>query len=170
MRTMRLGGLAVLAALALLLAACGGKAKEPSGQPPASQAQSATAVRVAGSQLGKVVTDDKGRTLYALKSDQGGKSTCYGTCARTWPPLVAKGSPAGGDGLTASLLGTAARNDGGMQVTYKRRPLYYYSGDQRPGDTNGQGIGNVWFAVGADARLMTGTAGGGSGGGGGYGS
>ena len=81
--------------------------------------------------------------------DTGDTSTCTGDCAATWPALVAKGEvkAGGGGGVDESLLGTSARDDGTMQVTYNGHPLYYFSGDQAPGDTNGQGIGDIWFVV-----------------------
>jgi len=174
MRRTRVGGVATLAAFMLLLAACGGTSEEPAGQgqgsrPAATAAPPANAagVKLAQSKLGQVLTDDKGRTLYAFTPDKDSKSTCYDTCAQTWPPLVAQAAPAGGGGVTASLLGTTDRTDGSKQVTYKSWPLYYYSGDQQPGDVNGQGLGDKWFVVGADGSLVK-KAGASSGGG--YGS
>jgi Secreted repeat of unknown function len=44
-------------------------------------------------------------------------------------------------------------------------PLYHFSGDQQPGDTNGQGVGGLWFAVTPDGGLV-GAGGGASDGGG----
>jgi predicted lipoprotein with Yx(FWY)xxD motif len=63
--------------------------------------------------------------------------------------LIAKGEvKAGGGGdVDASLLGTSARDDGTLQVTYNGHPLYHFAGDQAPGDTNGQGVGGIWFVV-----------------------
>ena len=91
----------------------------------------------------------KGNTLYVFLQDTGDTSTCTGDCAATWPALIAKGEvkAGGGGGVDESLLGTSARDDGTMQVTYNGHPLYYFSGDQAPGDTNGQGIGDIWFVV-----------------------
>jgi len=159
MRKARVGGFAAVGAFMLLVAACGGKSEEPSGQgaqPAGTTAQSAAAagVQVAQTKLGQVLTDDKGRTLYAFTPDKDGKSTCYDTCAQTWPPLLAQGSPVGGGGVTASLLGTTTRDGGGMQATYKNWPLYYYSADQQAGDVKGQGVGGNWFVVGADGSLV----------------
>jgi hypothetical protein len=31
---------------------------------------------------------------------------------------------------------------------YMGWPLYYYSGDKAPGDTNGYGIGRLWYVTG----------------------
>jgi len=38
------------------------------------------------------------------------------------------------------------RPDGSKQLAYDGWPLYYFSNDVNPGDTNGQGVGNVWYA------------------------
>ena len=170
--------LALLAGLALTLAACGGgQPATPSGngaEAPASPApaESRAAVATAESSLGQTLVDAEGRTLYAFTKDTGGKSSCYGDCEATWPALTVKGAPGAGDGVQASLLATTDRKDGSAQVTYKGMPLYLYSGDQQPGDTNGQGVGGVWFAVTPDGGLVGASGGGGDGGqsgGGGYG-
>ena len=39
------------------------------------------------------------------------------------------------------------RDDGKKQWAYKGKPLYYFTPDTNPGDTKGQGVGNVWFVV-----------------------
>ena len=50
-------------------------------------------------------------------------------------------------GMNAALIGSIVRSDGTKQVTYNGWPLYTYVPDKQPGDTLGEGIGNVWFAV-----------------------
>jgi predicted lipoprotein with Yx(FWY)xxD motif len=77
-------------------------------------------------------------------------STCTGTCAIEWPPLRATGNPTVGGGATASIVATSARSDGKPQVTYNGHPLYLFSGDQKSGDTNGEGVnafGGLWYAL-----------------------
>jgi predicted lipoprotein with Yx(FWY)xxD motif len=101
-------------------------------------------------QLGNVLVDSRGMTLYTFKSDApGGKSTCTGQCAVNWPPLlVAPGAqPSAGTGVTASKLGTITRPDGATQVTYNNMPLYFFFKDKAPGDVNGQGVGSVWYVA-----------------------
>jgi predicted lipoprotein with Yx(FWY)xxD motif len=163
----------LLAGLVLALAACGGgqPASSPDSGTPApaapspAPAESQAAVATAQSPLGQTLVDAEGRTLYAFTKDKGGKSSCYGDCEATWPALTVQGSPSAGDGVEASLLATTDRKDGSAQVTYKGKPLYHFSGDQQPGDTNGQGVGGVWFAITPEGSLV-GAGGGASDGGG----
>lgn len=120
-----------------------------SATPPASGGSGETEVQSEDSALGTILTDADGSTLYVFMNDTGSSSTCTGSCASTWPAFVANGEvkAGGGGGVDASLLGTTKRDDGTMQVTYNGHPLYHFSGDQAAGDTNGQGIGGIWFVV-----------------------
>jgi predicted lipoprotein with Yx(FWY)xxD motif len=52
-----------------------------------------------------------------------------------------------GDGVDESLLSTITRDDGTTQVTYNGWPLYTFSGDTAPGDTNGAGEEDTWFLI-----------------------
>lgn len=63
------------------------------------------------------------------------------------PAFATEGEPQAGEGIDASLLGTTTRTDDTVQVTYNGKPLYYFAGNENPGDTNGQGIGDVWFVA-----------------------
>ena len=115
----------------------------PAGNQPVSLrvAQHAT--------LGAILTDTQGRTLYRFTKDSENTSVCYDQCAATWPPLVSSAAdPTAGNNI-AGNLGVTIRNDGNRQVTYNGMPLYYYAPDTNPGDTKGQGVGNVWFVVNA---------------------
>jgi predicted lipoprotein with Yx(FWY)xxD motif len=147
--------------VALLIAGCGGtqgSASQATTQPPvtssSSGAPAANILTVADSDLGTILTDADGRTLYLFENDHQAQSTCYETCADNWPALT--GTATAGQGVDASMLGTTTRTDGTKQVTYNGWPLYHYSGDERPGDTNGQGIGGVWYAMGADGNASGG--------------
>ena len=150
---------ALLAALAVALAACGGGEDEGSGTAAtaapattAAQETSGTTVAVANSKLGDILVDGEGRTLYAFTKDQGDQSACSGECATNWPALT--GTATAGTGAQASLLSTATQASGTDQVTYDGKLLYHFAGDAKPGDTNGQGVGTVWFAVAADGALV----------------
>jgi hypothetical protein len=35
-------------------------------------------------------------------------------------------------------------------------PLYYWVGDAQPGDTNGQGVNEVWYVVSVDGEVVMG--------------
>lgn len=98
--------------------------------------------------LGAVLVGANGMTLYLFTRDEMDKSNCAGDCAVNWPPLtVAEGqTPSAQPGLTGAL-GTIARDDGTMQVTYDGMPLYYWAKDVAPGDTTGQNVGEVWFVI-----------------------
>jgi predicted lipoprotein with Yx(FWY)xxD motif len=101
-------------------------------------------------QLGRILVDAQGRTLYLFDKDMNGSSSCSGRCAKLWPPLMTKGGPSAGSGVTASMLGTTKRSDGTMQVTYGGHPLYTYAADTAAGQTTGNGVndfGAPWFAV-----------------------
>ncbi len=52
------------------------------------------------------------------------------------------------------LLGTLVRSDGSVQVTYGGWPLYFFAGDEAPGDINGQGVNDVWFVVAPDGTMI----------------
>jgi predicted lipoprotein with Yx(FWY)xxD motif len=100
--------------------------------------------------LGRILTNSSGHTLYLFLADKNGKSACSGQCATAWPPLIASGKPSAGAGSRASLLGTTKRADGRLQVTYNHHPLYTFIKDTKRGQTSGEGVnafGAVWDAV-----------------------
>lgn len=97
--------------------------------------------------LGPILVDSMEMTLYIYTKDTPGTSTCYDKCATIWPPLLTNGAPTAGMGVTASLLGTTNRTDGTVQVTYNGWPLYYFDKDKATGDTNGEGVGSVWYVI-----------------------
>jgi predicted lipoprotein with Yx(FWY)xxD motif len=113
-------------------------------------------VTVADSDVGQILVDGEGRALYRFLSDSAGTSTCFDDCEANWPILSADGQPQAGEGLDGATLGTIEREDGSTQVTINGWPLYYFAGDQAPGDTNGQGVGDVWYLVAPDGSTITG--------------
>ena len=96
--------------------------------------------------LGVILTDGEGMTLYLFTRDSEGESVCYDDCASAWPPLTVDESATVPDGLPGAV-GTTERRDGSVQVTYNGMPLYYFQNDRQPGDVSGQGVGDVWFVV-----------------------
>jgi predicted lipoprotein with Yx(FWY)xxD motif len=93
-----------------------------------------------------ILTNAQGMTLYYRTSDSS-SSVCSGGCASAWPPMLVTGSatPTSATSLPGQL--SVSTNANGKQVEYNGHPLYTYSGDSAPGQTNGQGFGRVWFAV-----------------------
>ena len=109
-----------------------------------------TVVSTANSNLGRILVNSRGHTLYLFGKDRNGKSACSGQCATFWPPLIANGKPRVAGGAKASLIGTMKRADGRRQVTYNHHPLYTFAKDKQKGQTNGEGLnafGANWYAV-----------------------
>ena len=118
----------------------------------AARGQSGAVVKLGQSNLGRIIVDSHGRTLYLFAHDKHGKSTCYGACASYWPPLITRGKPHANSGARSRLVGTTRRKDGKLQVTYHGHPLYRFSGDTGAGQTTGEGLtdfGGRWYAVSA---------------------
>ena len=129
-------------------------------------------VKVGPSNLGRVLVDAHGKTLYIWAHDKTSKSTCNGACAQYWPPLVTKGRPQAIAGANSKLLGTSRRGDGRMQVTYAGHPLYSFVQDTKAGQTNGESLtdfGGRWDPVSAAGKAVRKGASGASTSGGGYG-
>jgi predicted lipoprotein with Yx(FWY)xxD motif len=165
---MLLAGATGLSLGALAAAGCGssgGSNKNTAAPPKTAHGQSAT-LGVANENVGKILVDSKGRTLYLFERDAGTKSACTGACAVEWPPLRATGKPTVGSGADASVVATSTRSDGKPQVTYNGHPLYLFSADQKAGDTNGQGVnafGGLWYVLSSSGDEITKPAGSGGG-------
>ena len=163
--------LCLLIAVALVAAGCGGGDSTGSGgayggkggsggkttQTASSKSNPSIAVVSAAKvgDLGTVLVDSQGRTLYYFEKDKNTryvatKSACYGACAGAWPPLLTGGEPEPEGAALPTKLGTFKRKDGTLQVTYFGHPLYTYVGDQKPGEANGNDIdqfGGEWYAL-----------------------
>ena len=79
-------------------------------------------------------------SLYTYENDDLGVSSCYGECAVSWPPALLPANTVLGENY--SLV---KRSDGAMQAAFKGQPLYLSVLDENVGETNGDGIGGVWF-------------------------
>jgi predicted lipoprotein with Yx(FWY)xxD motif len=138
--------------LVLFLAGCAANSASSSGAndstPTATPTPGAPVVLISSSPgLGSFLVDARGMALYINSKDSPGVSTCTGICTNTWPPLTVTGAPVAGIGVAGGMLGVLARPDGRQQVTYDGWPLYYFTGDRRPGYPSGQGFAGVWFAA-----------------------
>ena len=119
------------------------------GGPAPASGSGAVSVASVGD-VGKVLVDSEGLTLYYFEKDKGGKSACYGACASAWPPLTTSGAPHATGGAEPAKLGTVGRKDGKTQVTYAGWPLYAYTADSRPGEDNGTDVdsfGGAWYPL-----------------------
>jgi predicted lipoprotein with Yx(FWY)xxD motif len=92
--------------------------------------------------IGRVVTTVAGATLYTFDQDQNGRSSCYGDCARHWPPLIALSTA-----KAHWRMSLTRRTDGQQQWLYDGKPLYTYINDAMPGDVNGDNVGDAWHVV-----------------------
>src|SRR5262249_37159961 len=144
----------VLAILALVAAAAAlaSSAEARAGLPAADNAQASATLTV------RSLSDGRGRALYAFARDRrGGRSQCYGACAKAWPVYFASGRLLAGRGVTQPRIGTTRRRDGRQQVTYNGRPLYYYSGDKSPGQVLCQNVdefGGTWLVLRPGGQLV----------------
>lgn len=117
--------------------------KEPVSSPTSTVPSGTVVSSTNSSRYGPILTDARGRTLYLFTPhDATSSPQCTGSCAQTWPPVKASGKPRAEGGAKQSLLSVV---DG--QVAYNGHPLYYYSGDTASGQTNGQGVGGIWYVV-----------------------
>ena len=105
--------------------------------------------------LGVALTDADGFTLYGFTNDGDGHPTCNDACANAWPPLLVDGDTLP-EGLDAAVFSVVERDDGSHQLKAGKWPLYRFAGDDEPGQTNGQGSGDVWFVVNPDGSLKKG--------------
>lgn len=150
---------ATAAALVVGLTACSGGSDGGSGGTAAAPVDPVAATPQVGTiltanstaQLGTVVVDGQGYTLYRFDKDstKPPTSNCANECAQKWPPVLATpGTPLTVEGVEQEAVGTINRTDGTIQLTLNGWPVYRFSGDPQPGATTGQGSdGGVWAAV-----------------------
>ncbi len=151
--------------VALVVAGCGGGGSSSSSGTATGDGASGTGGGTIGATeiegLGPVLVDAEGMTVYDFTVDEGMKSNCYGGCEAAWPPVTTTGKPTAGEGAIAADLGTTKRKDGTMQVTYKGHPLYTFTGDEGPGEANGNESEGTWFVLDEAGQPVKGQATGG---------
>ncbi|ATG50720.1 hypothetical protein CFK38_03685 [Brachybacterium vulturis] len=177
MRTAITRGMAALSLTLLALSACsggdpggGGDSGGDSGMrgygggqqsqdPAASDGGAGTDTAAVGlataeTELGTIVVDGAGMVVYQFDQDEqgSGTSTCTGQCAENWP-AVPGDSSAEIEGVTGEV-GSITGVDGQPQLTLDGWPLYYYAGDEEPGDTTGQGVGGVWWVLSPEGEVL----------------
>ncbi|MEY9856544.1 putative lipoprotein with Yx(FWY)xxD motif [Catenulispora sp. GAS73] len=150
--TARVAGAVSAVALLALAAACSSSSGKSNSPSSSSSGTSGTTVNsgsasVNGAQTA-VLTAPDGHTLYYFTPDTaGGKPTCTGSCAATWPALTAT-SPTEATTATGTLTVVSG------QVVYNGHPLYEFTGDSAAGQANGEGTGGTWYV--ATPTLATG--------------
>jgi predicted lipoprotein with Yx(FWY)xxD motif len=125
-------------------------AETPTPEPTAQAKRQGTKIVLADSQFGSMLFNAKKQAIYIFEKDPKDQTVCFDECAEAWPPVFTKGEPVAGDGVKGSLLGTIERRDGGRQVTYAGKPLYYYA-HEGPGQVLCHNVrlnGGLWWVVG----------------------
>lgn len=103
-----------------------------------------------GVEVGQILYDASGHTLYIFDKDQGTTSTCYGACAKAWPPALSAGKVRAEGLALPAKAGTTKRSDGALQMTYAGHPLYTHVGDEQIEVNGGGGVkafGGKWYAI-----------------------
>src|SRR5229473_7723299 len=159
--------IAVSLFIAMFIAACGSPAPAtPNGggpygsgntNPPATTTPTTggsgasaviqTATATVKGQSETVLTDAQGMTLYYFTADSATQSAVSGNLAQIWHAQIFTGSgrPTSSTSLTGKL--SVQTDVNGNQVEYNGHPLYTFSGDSAPGQTNGEGITGMWFVA-----------------------
>jgi predicted lipoprotein with Yx(FWY)xxD motif len=149
------GVLAIAAIAALIIALSGGSTSAKQPVAPGS------AVSLKQTAIGKTLVDANGRTLYLFANDRRNVSTLSTAGQAVWPPFTAAVKPRAMGGALASQITVIKKVHGRPQVAYNGHPLYYYAGDQAPGQTAGQGLnqfGARWYVLGANGAAITAVA------------
>lgn len=130
------------------------RADAPATTAGGSASSAGTSVSTGETSVGTVLVDTDGFTLYGFLADgdANGEPTCVDDCAGAWPPALVEGEPNVGD-LDPDVFTVVEHPDGPM-LKAGDWPLYRFAGDAAPGDANGQGSGDVWFAVAPDGTLI----------------
>jgi predicted lipoprotein with Yx(FWY)xxD motif len=115
-------------------------------------------VKTRKTDLGRILVDSKGRTLYLFEKDSRNKSRCSGQCAKVWPIAYASGKATAAGGVKSSQLKTIKRSNGKRQLTYFGHPLYRVAPDgDKPGVHKGQGVdgfGAEWYVLGTNGKKI----------------
>ena len=135
-------------------AAVAAKPHSAAGKPPPT-------VAVRSSSYGKILVNGKGYTLYLWTKDKPNASACSGPCLGVWPFVIVSGTPTGGPGVNAKLLGTITVKIKGKtehEVTYNKHPLYTFISDVKPGIISGEGSKQfppAWWLVSPSGNAIT---------------
>jgi predicted lipoprotein with Yx(FWY)xxD motif len=145
--------LSVLAVGGSLVAAVGlGFVVPASATASAPAAASHVTISLHKTSVGKRVAAKGGRTVYMFSIDTSKKSNCNKKCRAVWKPVTSERAPRAGSGISRGSLAKIAHD----QVKYHGHPLYYYIGDHKAGQANGEGLlafKGFWYTVTAKGRI-----------------
>jgi predicted lipoprotein with Yx(FWY)xxD motif len=145
----------VAAAMSAMVACSKDDDDNNNNMPPDNNPPKATINIASNAQLGQIITDSLGNTLYFYSMDsKPDTSYCSGGCLAVWPAFYSANLTLGDSRLHAEDFGTITRADGAKQTTYKGWPLYYYASDAAAGDVKGEAFNNVWFVAKPDYSVM----------------
>jgi predicted lipoprotein with Yx(FWY)xxD motif len=164
---MRIRFLPVAIAAAALWAGCSSSSSAddqmtassaPDATPVAATAKArAPKLKITGSDYGSILANGRGKALYLFTADRGKTSNCSGDCATAWPPYIVKTKPVAGPGVKPGKIGTTRRSDGKLQATYAGHPVYFYVGDNEPGEVLCQAVnefGGFWYVLRANGKAV----------------
>ena len=163
MNTKLLLTLAGSALAVVALAGCSSTTGAPTTAAPASPSMSASKAPVmnpdaatASGKLGQIIVDGKGMTAYVWDKDtaNSGVSACTGPCATLWPAITTTSATPTITGITG-MVATITGVNGGKQITINGLPIYAFSKDTKAGDTNGQGVLNIWHVLSPAGEKIT---------------
>jgi predicted lipoprotein with Yx(FWY)xxD motif len=138
------GIVGIAAIAAIIIAVSGGSSNAKPNVAPSS------AISVKQTSLGKTLVDANGRSLYLFAGDTRDLSRLSRAGQAVWPRFTATTKPRALSGAVASQISTITKVNGTAQIAYNGHPLYYYVGDQKPGQTAGQGLnqfGARWYVL-----------------------
>ncbi|MER5731544.1 SCO0930 family lipoprotein [Streptomyces sp. NPDC002138] len=126
----------------------GNSGEQKGGEQKGGDQQGAGVSVMNDAKLGNILVDGQSRTLYRFNKDSAWpmKFGCLGACLDTWKPAAAV-DKSKVNGIAAALVGSVKRPDGTMQLTIDCWPVYTFTGDTAPGQTNGHNKQGLWFAV-----------------------
>ena len=156
--------------VAAAIAGCGSSSSSAKEDPPSAPASASTAtlvsaksaakgpkLKIVDSDYGEILASGRGRALYLFTADSGKTSNCSGDCATAWPPYIVKSKPVAGPGVKSGKIGTTRRSDGRLQATYAGHPVYFYEGDNEPGEVLCQAVnefGGFWYVIRSSGKAV----------------
>ncbi|HTW10149.1 MAG TPA: hypothetical protein VME46_21785 [Acidimicrobiales bacterium] len=128
-----------LASLGTLAATAGAVALSgaPASASRSGERAGPTTIVVAKTSWGPILALSTGWTVYRFVKDSDNHSTCFGACAKAWPPVLLAPGQRQPIGKGVEHLGSISRPGGQHEVTYQGIPLYLFVGDKKPGQVTG---------------------------------